>query len=84
MKRALLSEYDVQPLEPTSWSIPSANAEVSERLQRRARRVWWLNPEPRVAWDTGDSVASSYARYAEEMVEVRTLKQLAAFVERVA
>jgi len=55
-----------------------------ERIQRRARHVWWLNPEPRSAWDTGDSVATSYARYVEEMVEVRNLRQLAAFVERVA
>lgn len=66
----------------TNYRHPAAQS--LERLQRRARRVWWLNPEPRSAWDTGDSVASSYARYAEEMVEVRTLKQLAAFVERVA
>jgi uncharacterized protein with von Willebrand factor type A (vWA) domain len=43
-----------------------------------------LNPEPRSAWDTGDSVAASYARYVEEMVEVRNLRQLAAFVEHVA
>jgi uncharacterized protein len=60
------------------------NAQALERLQRRARRVWWLNPEPRSAWDTGDSVASSYARFVEEMVEVRNVRQLAAFVERVA
>ena len=66
----------------TNYRHPSAQA--LERLQRRARRVWWLNPEPRSAWDTGDSVASSYARYVEEMVEVRNIRQLAAFVERVA
>ena len=36
MKWALLSEYDVQALESTDWSIPQADAEVSERLQRRA------------------------------------------------
>ncbi len=66
----------------TNHRPPEARA--LERIQRRARRVWWLNPEPRAAWDTGDSVASSYARYTEEMVEVRTLRQLAAFVERVA
>jgi len=60
------------------------NTQALERLQRRARRVWWLNPEPRSAWDTGDSVASSYARFVEEMVEVRNVRQLAAFVERVA
>ena len=66
----------------TNYRHPAAQA--LERLQRRARRVWWLNPEPRSAWDTGDSVASSYARYVEEMVEVRNVRQLAAFVERVA
>jgi len=61
-----------------------AGATALERVQRRARRVWWLNPEPRSAWDTGDSVAASYARHVTEMVEVRNLRQLAAFVERVA
>ena len=66
----------------TNYRHPGAQA--LERIQRRARRVWWLNPEPRTAWDTGDSVASSYARYVEEMVEVRNIRQLAAFVERVA
>jgi uncharacterized protein with von Willebrand factor type A (vWA) domain len=66
----------------TNYRHPAAQA--LERIQRRARRVWWLNPEPRTAWDTGDSVASSYARYVEEMVEVRNVRQLAAFVERVA
>jgi uncharacterized protein len=66
----------------TNYRHPGAQA--LERIQRRARRVWWLNPEPRSAWDTGDSVAASYARYVEEMVEVRNVRQLAAFVERVA
>ncbi len=66
----------------TNYRHPAAQA--LERIQRRARRVWWLNPEPRSAWDTGDSVAASYARYVEEMVEVRNVRQLAAFVERVA
>ena len=66
----------------TNYRHPGAAA--LERIHRRARRVWWLNPEPRSAWDTGDSVAASYARYVEEMVEVRNLRQLAAFVERVA
>jgi uncharacterized protein with von Willebrand factor type A (vWA) domain len=61
---------------PGTWAV--------EQLQRRARRVWWLNPEPRSAWDSGDSVAGSYARFVEEMVEVRNLRQLATFVGDVA
>jgi uncharacterized protein len=61
-----------------------ANAWVLQDLQQRARRVYWLNPEPVQFWDTGDSIATSYARYVEDMVEVRNLKQLARFVERIA
>ena len=60
------------------------NAWVLEDLSKRARRVYWLNPEPIAFWDTGDSIASNYARYCDEMVEVRNLKQLARFVERIA
>ncbi|MFA9446544.1 VWA domain-containing protein [Egicoccus sp. AB-alg6-2] len=61
-----------------------ANAWVLQDLARRARRLYWLNPEPIQFWDTGDSISSSYARFVEDMVEVRNLKQLAAFVERIA
>jgi len=61
-----------------------SGAWVLEDLARRARHVYWLNPEPTRFWDTGDSVASSYARHTEAMVEVRTMRQLAAFVEGVA
>lgn len=61
-----------------------ANSWVLEDLQRRARHVYWLNPEPIQFWDTGDSIATSYSRFVEEMVEVRNLKQLARFVERIA
>lgn len=66
----------------TNYRHPGTQA--LDALQRRARRVWWLNPEPRTAWNTGDSVASSYVPFVEEMVEVRNIRQLAAFVERVA
>ncbi len=61
-----------------------ASAWVLEDLGRRARHVYWLNPEPIRFWDTGDSIASNYARFVDEMVEVRNLRQLAGFVERIA
>lgn len=60
------------------------NAWVLQDIQRRARHVYWLNPEPIAFWDTGDSVMSSYARYCDDVVEVRNLKQLADFVSRIA
>jgi uncharacterized protein len=61
-----------------------SNAWVLEDLSHRSRRLLWLNPEPRTMWGTGDSIAAHYARFCDEMVEVRSLKQLARFVERVA
>jgi uncharacterized protein with von Willebrand factor type A (vWA) domain len=61
-----------------------ANAWVLQDVAKRARHVYWLNPEPIQFWDTGDSIATSYGRYVEEMVEVRNLRQLAKFVERIA
>lgn len=53
-------------------------------LAGRAKRLYWLNPEPRAEWDTGDSLAGAYARHTDRMVECRTLRQLSAFVETVA
>jgi uncharacterized protein with von Willebrand factor type A (vWA) domain len=49
-------------------------------LANRARHAYWLNPERRAAWDTGDSVASKYAAIVP-MVECRNLAQLSAFVK---
>jgi len=61
--------------EPAAW--------VVKELQKAAKRVFWLNPEPKMYWDTGDSVASEYARYADGMIEVRNLRQLEEFIARV-
>jgi uncharacterized protein len=62
----------------------AANAWALAEVHRRARRVYWLNPEPVVSWDSGDSIAGTYARHCDRMVECRTLRQLAAFVEQIA
>lgn len=59
-----------------------ANAWILKDLRRRVRHAWWLNPEPSVFWDTGDSIASAYARHVDAMVEARNLRQLATFIER--
>ena len=49
-----------------------------------ARALHWLNPEARRYWDTGDSVMSEYAAVCDGVYEVRTLRQLERFIERVA
>jgi hypothetical protein len=45
----------------------------------RAKRAYWLNPERRSAWDTGDSLAAEFGRVVP-MVECRNLAQLGTFV----
>ncbi|MFD0533830.1 VWA domain-containing protein [Actinomadura luteofluorescens] len=49
----------------------------------RARHAYWLNPEPRAQWDTGDSAASRYGELLP-MYECRNLTQLTAFIEELA
>jgi uncharacterized protein with von Willebrand factor type A (vWA) domain len=49
------------------------------RLVGRARHSYWLNPEPRKDWDTGDSAASEYGEIVP-MYECRNVRQLTEFV----
>ena len=50
-------------------------------LVDRSRHAYWLNPEPRRQWGSGDSAATRYGEVIE-MVECRTVAQLADFVTR--
>ena len=43
---------------------------------RHARRVYWLNPEPRNEWGRDDSLIDVYAPWCRAVYEVRTLAQL--------
>lgn len=61
-----------------------AESWVLEDLRRRARRLYWLNPEPRAYWGSGDSIVSTYAPHCDAMVECRTLRQLESFVDTLA
>jgi uncharacterized protein len=57
---------------------------VVDELRKRGRHVYWLDPEPRSYWDTGDSIVSEYGRYCDGVFECRNLRQLQKFVETVA
>ncbi|MGH9281363.1 MAG: VWA domain-containing protein, partial [Acidimicrobiales bacterium] len=59
----------------------AAHAEVVAAMRRKARHVYWLNPEPRSHWDTGDSIVSTYAEHCDGAFECRNLTQLERFVE---
>ena len=49
------------------------------RIAGSARRAYWLNPERRTSWNSGDSVAEEFGAVVA-MTECRTLRQLGSFV----
>jgi len=57
---------------------------VVKEMQQKARHVYWLNPEPRSYWNTGDSIVGEYGTYTDGVYECRNLRQLEAFVEKLA
>ncbi|MFJ3305237.1 VWA domain-containing protein [Streptomyces sp. NPDC086549] len=63
----------------TNMSDP--NLPAVRRIGERARRVYWLNPEQRSQWGTGDSAAPAYADLVE-MHECRTARQLGGLIAR--
>ena len=54
---------------------------ILKAVEHKARKVFWLNPEPRAYWDTGDSILGEYANHCDGTYEVRNLRQLEGFVE---
>jgi uncharacterized protein len=55
-------------------------ADVFSRISDKAGRTFWLNPEPRLYWNYGDSVISAYEPFCEAY-ECWTTKQLEDFVK---
>ena len=54
-------------------------AAVLREMVDASRHAWWLNPESRGQWDTGDSAAREYGEVVP-MVECRNLTQLTELV----
>jgi uncharacterized protein with von Willebrand factor type A (vWA) domain len=54
---------------------------IVREMQHRARNVFWLNPEPKSYWDTGDSIVGEYGTHCDGVFEVRNLRQLEGFVD---
>ena len=59
----------------------ASNSWVLKEMGKRARHVYWLNPEPRAYWDTGDSIIGDYADQTDGVFECRNLRQLEGFVD---
>jgi len=56
---------------------------VLAELRRKARHLYWIDPEPAAYWNTGDSVIGDYAQFCDGVYECRNLRQLERFVEAV-
>ncbi len=62
----------------------ASQAWVVKQIRAKARHVYWLNPEPRSYWNTGDSIVGEYATHCDGAFECRNLRQLEAFVDKLA
>jgi hypothetical protein len=60
------------------------HAPIFGQIASRAGRTFWLNPEPRLYWNYGDSVMAAYEPYCDGVFECWTTKQLEQFVNVVA
>jgi uncharacterized protein with von Willebrand factor type A (vWA) domain len=58
-------------------------ADVFARIAAKAGRTFWLNPEPRLYWNYGDSVIAAYEQFCEAF-ECWTVTQLSEFVDLLA
>ncbi len=58
-------------------------ADLFADVAAKAGRTFWLNPEPRLYWNYGDSVISAYEQYCEAF-ECWTTEQLEEFVKALA
>lgn len=57
---------------------------VIREIKQKARHVYWLNPEPRSYWNTGDSIVGEYGGFTDGVYECRNLRQLEGFVDKLA
>ena len=51
-------------------------ADLLKSVYERSKQVYWLNPEGKYRWNTGDSVMNTYSAYCTKVFECGTLVQL--------
>ena len=59
----------------------ASQAWIMKEISQKARKLFWLNPEPKAYWNTGDSIVGEYGAHCEGTFEVRNLRQLEKFVD---
>nr|WP_202122622.1 VWA domain-containing protein [Streptomyces sp. BA2] len=78
---AVTSRSTVFVLGDARTNMSDPNVPALRTVASRARQVYWLNPERRAQWQTGDSAAGTYAELVE-MYECRNARQLSALIGR--
>jgi uncharacterized protein with von Willebrand factor type A (vWA) domain len=69
----ILGDARTNHFDPQAWTLGE--------IRQRCRRLIWLNPEPRRAWNTEDSVMNVYTPYCDAVLECWTLEHLAQAAE---
>ncbi len=62
----------------------AAQSWILKEIEQKARKLFWLNPEPKAYWNTGDSIVGEYGAHCDGVFEVRNLRQLEKFVDNLA
>ena len=60
------------------------HADTFGTIAEHAGRTFWLNPEPKLYWNYGDSVMAAYEPYCDGAFECWTTKHLESFVNVIA
>ncbi len=82
--REVTSKTTVMILGDARNNYHAAQSWIVKEMQKKARHVFWLNPEPRSYWDTGDSIVGEYGIHCDGTFECRNLRQLEKFVDLLA
>ena len=51
-------------------------AHLMKSIKERSKQVFWLNPEGKYRWDTGDSVMTKYSAYCTKVFQCGNIDQL--------
>tara|TARA_Y100001960_G_scaffold86401_1_gene92567 strand:- start:1559 stop:2017 length:459 start_codon:yes stop_codon:yes gene_type:complete len=51
-------------------------AHLMKIINERSKQVFWLNPEGKYRWDTGDSVMTTYSAYCTKVFQCGNIEQL--------
>ena len=52
---------------PSEEKIFPSEEKIFKDLCRRVKKCYWLNPEAKSKWNTGDSVIGRYTPYVSEL-----------------